>query len=535
MKFRFLILFTVLVFVFLGCGDDPESSIPYDGDSFEKQDESEDENLPDGAGSGSENDSDKVQENTDNGGETPDSGTTDNDSGQSDGSNDPADNETTSDDDTETVPDGGEAADDSDSQPENDADAQGPADDSEEQQPDSDAETPDSSETEDDSDAETETGDDDILTIVLPFGETAEKTMKFDTKINKIDVLLMVDLSGLLSAAHDNLKTNVKTAIIDRIRAEIPDSAFGLVKFGTFEATAEQGYVYTLAQPVTEDINPFRSAVDGISKVTAGSKTYHTLALWEAASGEEDYEQISYQAQSGFYETKYASISIPAVDCSGQAGNIGGACFRNNAMPVFVMASGKKFSSLTSSTDDKFGEWHAGEKKTKPKAVEKMNAIHAKFIGFSLSGESLNTSPQNDFKYIAEGTGSQFVNGDNFNKLINADDTALSYQIAEAVKNLAGNIKLNVKAEFAHNDNVYGVENTAEFIKSVYPDSSNTQYIKTGTQASFDITFGNNFYENTTSEQHAFVVTVKAVGEGIVLDSRDIRIVVPGSGTAPIK
>lgn len=534
MKFRFLILFTVLVFVFLGCGDDPESSIPYDGDSFEKQDESEDENLPDGAGSGSENDSDKVQENTDNGGETPDSGTTDNDSGQSDGSNDPADNETTSDDDTETVPDGGEAADDSDSQPENDADAQDPTDDSEEQ-PDGDAETPDSSETEDDSDAETETGDDDILTIVLPFGETAEKTMKFDTKINKIDILLMVDLSGLLSAAHDNLKTNVKTAIIDRIRAEIPDSAFGLVKFGTFEATAEQGYVYTLAQPVTEDINPFRSAVDGISKVTAGSKTYHTLALWEAASGEEDYEQISYQAQSGFYETKYASISIPAVDCSGQAGNIGGACFINNAMPVFVMASGKKFSSLTSSTDDKFGEWHAGEKKTKPKAVEKMNAIHAKFIGFSLSGESLNTSPQNDFKYIAEGTGSQFVNGDNFNKLINADDTALSYQIAEAVKNLAGNIKLNVKAEFAHNDNVYGVENTAEFIKSVYPDSSNTQYIKTGTQASFDITFGNNFYENTTSEQHAFVVTVKAVGEGIVLDSRDIRIVVPGSGTAPIK
>ena len=279
-----------------------------------------------------------------------------------------------------------------------------------------------------------------------------------------------------------------------------------------------------MAQPITKYANNIRNAVDGIEKVTSGSRTYHGLALWEAASGEADYEYIIYEKY--YQNTETRKINIPAVDCTDQIGNIGGACFRSNAMPVFVMMTAKKFSSLTYNTDDNFGEWKENtEKKTRPKAAEKMNAINAKFIGVSVNG----TDPKSDFEYIAKQTKSQDTAepANYFNIVsVGADDEAFSAKIAEQVNFLTENIRLDVIAKFGHKNNEYGVSDTTQFVKSFYPEAA--QKLKTGDKASFDITFENNFYENTTCEPHNFYITVEVMGEGLLLDSRSIKIVVPG-------
>lgn len=524
MKLRFLIPVFALLFLLISCGDDPVISETDTDDSAETQDESEnvphdDENSESGNDSdgNTATDSDKTGDNTDTAHDdadsTDDSGDsqTDKDADNADSAND-SDNNTTDNDDL-TVDD--------------DADTSEPANDTDEEE-DSDNPTADEDSITDNdieqNDADQDSGiepeeDEYDFEVVLPFGGgSIDKTIDFGTEIKKIDVLLMVDLSGFITAAHDNLKANVKTALIDRIREKIPDSAFGLVTFGTIE----QKNQYNLAQAITTDTNKVRNAVDTIEKVTSGSSTYHALALWEAATGEENHEQIAFSNSIG--DTDYSrSFTIPAVDCSGQEGNIGGACFRENAMPVFVMASAKAFLDLT-----KTYSWTNGgnKMKTKPIAVEAMNSINAKFIGFSLEGTSSSTKPTSDFKYIAEQTSSQTLSNDIFNVIINADDSALSYQIAEAVKNLSDSIKLSVKAEFKHVDNSYGVGNTADFVKSIYPEAGKT--VKAGDAASFDITFENKIHENNDCTPHNFYITVEAAGEGLVLDSLRIKVVVPG-------
>ena len=522
MKLRSLIPVFALFFI-LSCGDDPVS---YEFNDEDQQAIENDENVPhddENSESGNDSDgntatdSDKTDDNTDTAHDDADS--TD-DSGDSQPDKD-ADNADPTEDSDSSIPD------DDDLTVDDDADTSEPANDTDEEEDsdnptaDEDGITDNDNEPNDaDQDSGIEPEDDEYdFEVVLPYtGASVDKTIDFDTEIKKIDVLLMVDLSGLITAAHDNLKANVKTALIDRIRAEIPDSAFGLVTFGTIE----QKNQYNLTQAVTTDPNKMRNAVDTIEKVTSGSSTYHTLALWEAATGEENHEQITFSNSIG--ETDYSrSFTIPAVDCSGEEGNIGGACFRDNAMPVFVMASAKAFLDLT-----KTYKWTNGgnKMKTKPIAVEAMKGINAKFIGFSLDGTSSSTQPTSDFKYIAEQTSSQTLSNDIFNVIINADDSALSYQIAEAVKNLADSIKLSVKAEFKHVGNTYGVENTPDFVKSIYPEAGKT--VKAGDAASFDVTFENKIHENNDCTPHNFYITVEAAGEGLILDSHRIKVVVPG-------
>lgn len=523
MKLKFLLPFFALIFI-LSCGDDPDDFVPNDDDSiYGTQDD--DNSLPDAenSGNGEQNDSENSDTEADTGDDSGTNGdsdntTTDNETTSDDAETTPDnDTDTTPDDDTDTTPDDADSTDDS-GDPQTDDDA-----DSDTGDNDADTESGD-----DDADSGSDTGEEDELEVVLPYnGGTVEKTIKLNTKINKIDVLLMVELYSSMSAAHDNLKANVKTAIIDEIREKIPDSAFGLVTLGVVEA----GNAYNLVQPITTDPNDVRNAVDGIAKITSGTRTYHGLALWEAASGEEDKEYLILCDNNAVCNAKYKTININAADCTGQIGNRGGACFRDNSMPVFVMAGTQTFNNFLrkKNNGDYYDEWRESAngntytlEKTAVKAAAKMSEINAKFIGISYK----TTNPANGFKSVAGNTLSQDTSGNNFNISVNADDETFSAQIAETVKNLTENIKLDVQAQFKHVDNGYGVENTVQFKKSIYPEAGKT--VKAGDTASFDITFENTIHENNDCEPHIFYITIEAAGEGITLDSREIKVVVPG-------
>ena len=510
MKLRFLIPFFALFFL-LSCGDDPVSPEAENDNQSHGQEEGgkvvpDDENSDNENGNGGKSDSEHGSETCDDCDEDDEDvfepeetdNTADDSDTAADADADPAD----SGDDQDTAPE----QDDADSEFDDD-------DDSDTGDNDADTESGD-----DDTDPGSDTGEEDELEVVLPYnGGKVYKTIKLNTAINKIDVLFLVDLYSSISAAHQNLKDNVKTAIVDEITSKIPDSAFGLVEFGTFEQD-----VFVLEQAVTTDRNLVGTKFKNIVSGTKGSRVYHNFALWEAAAGIADYEQIAYKNSIG--ETSYMSINVPAVDCTGQEGSIGGGCFRENAMPVFVMASSRKFNDMTY---DNFGEWKQGTKKTRPIAAAEMNGIYAKFLGVTLTTTS-TTNPKDDFKYIAEQTKSQTMSNENFNIAVSHNDETLSTQIADAIKNLTDNIKLNVKAVFTHNENEYGVENTTAFVKSWDPGMSNDNYMKAGDTASFDITFENTIHENNDCEPHIFYITVEAKGEGMVLDSRKIKVIVPG-------
>lgn len=518
MKLKFLLPVFALLFI-LSCGDDPvlpETDLDSEASDNNENIVPDNENSENGNDSDSDTDTDseKTDDNADStndsGDSQPDKDANDTDPADDSENNTPEDNDTAADDDADT------------SDPDEHEDQDDPASD-EDGMTDNDGAQNDT-----DQDSGEEPEDEYDFEVVLPYnGASADKTIDFGTTVRKIDVLLMVELYSSMSAAHDNLKANVKTAIIDGIREKIPDSAFGLVTLGVVEA----GNAYNLVQPITTDPNDVRNAVDGITKITSGTRTYHGLALWEAASGEEDKEYLILCDNNAVCNATYKTINIGAADCTGQIGNRGGACFRDNSMPVFVMASTQTFNNFLrkKNNGDYYDEWRESVngntytlEKTAVKAAAKMSEINAKFIGVSYK----TTNPANGFKSVAGNTLSQDTAGNNFNISVNADDETFSAQIAEAVKNLTDNIKLDVKAQFKHAGNNYGVENTTQFVKSIYPEAGKT--VKAGETASFDVTFENTIHENNDCEPHNFRITVEAKGEGLVLDSRKIKVIVPG-------
>ena len=516
MKIRFLPLFFVMFLIFSACGgDDPVTSDMSDKNQNEESEGSENVTPDSDHSSGDDADS-----------STPDTVT---DKDEENGGGDASENETDKDDaDSETDDNGGDTDEDNST-----SDSDNFADDDQTESNETDSDTSDNDEITEDtdvvSDIDSEQNDDEPeelpdndgeLTVELPYnGAPVDLTVTLIPKINKVDILLLVDVGHTsMSTAHENLKAN-KDAFINGIRAKISDPAFGLVNFGLFGEN-----VYSLAQSVTTDENLLKNQIDAIVPKTASTATdlkkrYHTHALWEAASGEADYEQVAHQVSG---TTQYSSINIPAVDCSGQEGTIGGACFREGAMPLFIMATNSAFNDLSY---ENFGEWKQGEKKTKQKAADKMNEINAKFIGFSLATSNL---PQ-DLGYISEKTNSLTLSNENF--VISETSDNWATKIAEAVINLKENIKLGVKAEFKHVDNGYGIGDTTEFIKSYYPDA--VANVKPGTAKNYNIKFENKIHENTTCEPHIFYVTIELSGEGLLLDSRNIKIVVPAKGNCP--
>lgn len=351
----------------------------------------------------------------------------------------------------------------------------------------------------------------DTFYVLLPYnGEPVVQHLKFSTDIQKVDVLIMVDLSGSMMDEHANLKNGIKNTIIDGVRSEIPDSAFGLVKFGTL-----QDDPYILAQPITMNADAVKSAVDGITDCN-GSDEYHTHALWEAACGEGDYEDIKTSNMFGTCTatTQHSDFTVAPVNCSGQLGSIGGACFRDEALPIFIMASDEGF------TDDDFCGWKEGSRKNRDMAIEKMNAINAKFIGLD-SGSSMS-----DFNYISDGTGSNDGAGTRFNFSVNADGTGFSNAIVDAVIALTNNIQIDITTKVKHVPNEFGVEDTTKFVKSVSPESFPN--VKPGQEVTFDVTFENTFYKNESYESKVFTATISVLGDGAFLDMRDVVIVVPG-------
>lgn len=345
--------------------------------------------------------------------------------------------------------------------------------------------------------------------IILPYESApVKKNLEFSTDIKKVDVLILVDLSGSMMEEHANLKEGIKTTIIDGVKAEIPDSAFGLVKFGTLEDK-----VYNLTQPMTTNADAVKPAVDSISSCD-GAEEYHTHALWQAASGAGTNEEICVSdsflgCMDGWYD-----VNVSAVNCSGKEGSIGGACFRDESLPIFIMASDESF------TDGSWDEWDKGSRKRISDVVAAMNTINAKFIGID-SGSSMS-----DFNSISDGTGSKDTLGNRFNYTITADGLGFSNKIVEAVVALTNNIQIDITTKAKHIDNVYGVTDTTKFIESVSPDSFPD--VKPGQKVIFDVTFENTIYKNESYESKVFSAVINVLGDGSFLDGREVFIVVPG-------
>ena len=347
----------------------------------------------------------------------------------------------------------------------------------------------------------------DAFYVVLPYEDPEQlKQLNFTTDIKRADIAITIDLSGSMSEEHANLKTGIKDIIIDGIRTEIPDTQFALVKFGTKGNT-----VYEVTQKITNDENLVKTAIDTITSVGGDEELF-----WEAL-----YQTVTGEGQNDVdWPSAYSTTNYPTtVPCT--AGTSGGVCYRSDALPIIVFATDECFNTTWGHTESH--------------VVAAMNDRNAKFIGI-YSGGSCGS-----LESVSTGTASvDGVTGNSFNQYINADGSGLSDKVVDAVVELSQNIQIDISTIKKGLPNDYGIViDTAEFIKAVTPNSTipaggvinglTFEDIKPGTEVIFDVTFQNEIFENNDPEAKLFIATINVLGEGALLSSRDVFIIVPGT------
>ncbi|HNW83088.1 MAG TPA: hypothetical protein PKG52_09375 [bacterium] len=388
-----------------------------------------------------------------------------------------------------------------------------------------------------------------IFYVVLPFQGTTdvERELSFSTKIEAIDVMFVIDASGSMFAEIDQVRDNIKTQIIDTIKAEFPGdefAAFGLSRI-TFANTGD-----FMRQKMTLNAEELKTSLDNFGEnggIAQGISELHSPVLYWNANPE------------GFLGTaKLAGVSIsapinlPPADCTGQLGSIGHACFRKKSMPIYIYITDGEHADCGVApncswlTDPGFGTGPVFED-----ALQMMGAIGVKVIGIDTWHEFQDEAqtkpadhpdPIKDMTIMAERTGSLNKNGEPFiYRTVDNEGNGMPTQIGEAIVDLTTFIDMDVTTGKMSDENCNG-QTAADFIKSSktvkavpadgVADKTETTFksVKQGTEVFFNVKFGNDFCENNTEEPLVFKAQVTVLGNGSYLSSRLVTVIVPPDG-----
>ena len=402
---------------------------------------------------------------------------------------------------------------------------------------------------------------DDQFYVILPFEEPEKNDkLKFNTEIKKADIVFHFDLTGSMASAIDTVKADIANTIIPGVKAVLDDPAFAIASYKHIDSTP-----HVMNQPVTTDTAKLTAALTNMSAPGSGSIDSQYESLYQVASGHGfDGELLEFDVDDcldhalaciadvdNFYDV-YRDINFAPQDCTGQMGTIGGGCFREAALPIQILMTDEAMydinKDLLSDTGGlvtayryKWNDSEPDEGHYHNEVVSAMNAINSKFIGImgtSLTSELLDTI-QDRMEDIADDTDSKTATGDFFIFQVGYSGSGLSNEMVTAIQDLLLNIKRDITTGMESVSNVHSID-TTQFIKNIITDSSipPNNYdskdddwfynVRPNTELLFDVTFQNTIFEPMTTESTLFRAKITVYGEGALLDTRDVYIIVPG-------
>jgi hypothetical protein len=343
-------------------------------------------------------------------------------------------------------------------------------------------------------------------------------TLSFATDLQKADVYIAVDTSGSMGEEIANLRSGLRTIVVPRVSARIPDAQFGAGRFEDCPGSGCSNAMNNL-QDITSDIAAVQTAINSMTNLCGGREPYLDM-LWLLATG-----------NTGSYSTP--DVRPRPRRCSDPA-TIGWPCFRPDAVKIIIQCG-----------DEDARQNCAGHSVATVTAA--MNAENIKFIGIN-SGESRPV-----FIDIATGTGSVDARtGAPLVFDISGDGTGLSDAVVDAVEQLSRNIPIRVDAIISDDPSDL-VDAVAEFIDYLETNTSGAtvmgrvcttglatgdsngdghpDYFPTvfpGTSVCWDIVPKSNVTVPATEEAQIFRATIDVIGDGYTpLDSRDVFFLVP--------
>ena len=398
-----------------------------------------------------------------------------------------------------------------------------------------------------------------IFYVVLPFEapEDVTRTLTFSTKIDAIDVMIVLDISGSMSDEISAVSEGIKTQIVDKIATEFSQENFAAFGISHVSWGGTSNY---MRQKITFETDKVKNAVDlGIDEMGmgVGANELHSEALYQASIGEEFHGKALFClfGNCGGGMIPDATIDILKADCSNDIGDIGGSCFRKKSMPIFILITDEEHADCDPDGIKVMAEciWentfpnqmngHSFEE-----AGTVMSAIGGKFIGINTWNEytadnppekNVGINPQTDMEFLAQKTASLDGDGKPFiYQTTTPTGEGMPEQIGQAIIDLTSWIDMDVETGKMSNEDCNG-QTAADFVissKTIAADppegvsgqDEDTFFSVTqGTEVTFDVHFYNDFCENAGDDYIEFKAEVTVLGNGSYLSSRLVHVIVP--------
>ncbi len=374
------------------------------------------------------------------------------------------------------------------------------------------------------------------LYVTVPERTSVEETFEFSLSVQMGDVGFLIDTTCSMSTTLSGMSGEF-SRIVSELSSTLPDAQYGVASFDDYYYSSygsSGDKPFELVQQITSNTSSVQSALSGL-RIHSGNDGPESgmEALYQGLSG------VGYdQNCDGRYTTNTdvkpftASGSDPFGGGGGEfsngsgTGTVGGFGFRDYSLPIIVYAIDNYLRDPDSSNREYNGSpggcpGDAGA----DAVVTAANDIGALLIGISVSG----STPLPQMNSLAQRTGSvadtdgDGVADDNLAFTWSGSSSTLRTTIVNAITDAVGSVQFDrVSLEVAGDEN--------GFVASIEPD----RYEMSGSPDGETVEFTLNFRGAVAAqaEDQIFLVTLNVLGDGaVLLDTLDIYVVVPGSGS----
>jgi hypothetical protein len=341
-------------------------------------------------------------------------------------------------------------------------------------------------------------------------------TLDFATDIRVADVYFLIDTTGSMSGAINNVRSSLSTpgtGIIDQVRAGIADVWFGVGDFRDYSDT----YIYMHRTDMTVDA---AMAQAGVNTLSAGGG-----ADW----AEGDVPSLWAVATGGAIPRGSARSGCPA-------GTFGWPCFRSTAVPIVVLITDAPFHNGRGGTNPYSGYTDYAT------MLAAVTAARIRVIGIAVG-----TGGQADLQAIASDSGA--VDGAGAPLVSLASSGTVSTGVVDQIRSLANATRFDINVVYM-DDASDGVDTWAAFVDHIeantagdaargcdprpaddtdsdgWPDTF--RMVEGGTRVCFDIIVKQNDTVVPLTTPQLFRATLQVLGDGFTpLDERDVFFLVP--------
>jgi hypothetical protein len=353
-------------------------------------------------------------------------------------------------------------------------------------------------------------------------------TLDFETNLRTADVYFLVDVTGSMGNAITDIRTRLSMpgGIIERVRATIPDTWFGI---GEYQDWNEGAGIYVHRQDITDNVAAAQAAANVLTTGWGGDTPEAGFqAAWAAATG------------NGF--TVSGSMLVNnRTGCP--AGTFGYPCWRERAVRILVMVGDAPFHNGpggSEPTSAYFGYERIGD----------IQDRDVRAIGVT-TDTGLNPSSAADFRRFATDTGAVDGAGNPLVSVFTCTSTGcpVGDEVVNQITTLASQTPIDISVAY-EDDGSDAVNTLTAFVDHIEAntagdpgrgcaaraaeDTNGDGYgdtfrrVTPGNPVCFDIVVRQNDTVMPLLTPQLFRAVLRVFGDGFTeLDSRDIYFIVP--------